>query len=77
MAYIGDVVEMGTGFSEKLMYLLQITAFLSLNLGVMNLMPFPALDGGKLVLILIEKIRRKPLDPEKEAWISMVGFSFS
>jgi regulator of sigma E protease len=74
VAYIGDIVEMGTGFSEKLMYLLQITAFLSLNLGVMNLMPFPALDGGKLVLILIEKIRRKPLDPEKEAWISMVGF---
>ncbi|NLM26596.1 MAG: RIP metalloprotease RseP [Clostridiaceae bacterium] len=74
VAYIGDVVDMGTGFTEKLLYLLQITAFLSLNLGVMNLLPFPALDGGKLVVILIEKIRRKPLDPEKEAWISMVGF---
>jgi len=74
VAYIGDVVEMGTGFTEKFLYLLQITAFLSLNLGVMNLLPFPALDGGKLVIILIEKIRRKPLDPEKEAWISMVGF---
>lgn len=71
---IGEVVEMGRGFSEKLLYLLQITAFLSLNLGVMNLIPFPALDGGKLFLILIEKIRRKPIDPEKEAWISMVGF---
>jgi len=74
VAYIGDVVDMGKGFSEKFLYLLQITAFLSLNLGVMNLLPFPALDGGKLVLILVEKIRRKPLDPEKEAWISMVGF---
>jgi len=73
---IGEVVEMGRGFSEKLLYLLQITAFLSLNLGVMNLIPFPALDGGKLLLILIEKIRRKPIDPEKEAWISMVGFFF-
>lgn len=71
---IGQVVDMGTGFSEKLLYLLQISMFLSLNLGVMNLLPFPALDGGKLLLILIEKIRRKPLDPEKEAWISMVGF---
>lgn len=71
---IGDVVDMGRVFSEKLMYLLQISAFLSLNLGVMNLLPFPALDGGKLLLILIEKIRRKPIDPEKEAWISMVGF---
>ncbi|WP_369461598.1 RIP metalloprotease RseP [Thermoclostridium stercorarium] len=71
---IGEVVEMGRGFSEKFLYLLQITAFLSLNLGVMNIIPFPALDGGKLFLILIEKIRRKPIDPEKEAWISMVGF---
>lgn len=71
---IGDVVEMGRSFSEKLIYLMEITAFLSLNLGVMNLIPFPALDGGKLFLILIEKIRRKPIDPEKEAWISMVGF---
>lgn len=71
---IGEVVEMGRGISEKLIYLLQITAFLSLNFGVMNLIPFPALDGGKLFLILVEKIRRKPIDPEKEAWISMVGF---
>jgi regulator of sigma E protease len=71
---IGQVVDLGTGFSEKLLYLLQISMFLSLNLGVMNLLPFPALDGGKLLLILIEKIRRKPLAPEKEAWISMVGF---
>lgn len=76
VTYIGDVVEMGTGFMEKLLYLLQITAFLSLNLGVMNLLPFPALDGGKLVLILFEKIRGKAIAPEKEAWISMVGFFF-
>ncbi|NLY19254.1 MAG: RIP metalloprotease RseP [Clostridiaceae bacterium] len=76
VTYIGDVVEMGTGFKEKLFYLLQITAFLSLNLGVMNLLPFPALDGGKLILIAIEKIRGKAIAPEKEAWISMVGFFF-
>ena len=64
----------GDGVLEKLLYLLQISLFLSLNFGVINLLPFPALDGGKLLLILIEKIRRKPLAPEKEAWISMVGF---
>ncbi|NLX76573.1 MAG: RIP metalloprotease RseP [Clostridiaceae bacterium] len=74
VSYIGEVVEMGRGLSEKLLNLLQITAFLSLNLGVMNMIPFPALDGGKLVLIIIEKIRRKPIAPEKEAWISLVGF---
>lgn len=74
VTYIGDVVDMGQGFVEKLLYLLQITAFLSLNLGVMNLLPFPALDGGRLVLIIVEKIRGKGIAPEKEAWISMVGF---
>lgn len=71
---IGQVVDMGRGISEKLLNLLQISMFLSLNLGVMNLLPFPALDGGKLLLILIEKIRGKAIAPEKEAWISMVGF---
>lgn len=76
VTYIGDVVDLGKGFMEKLLYLLQITAFLSLNLGVMNLLPFPALDGGKLTLILIEKIRGKAIAPEKEAWISMIGFFF-
>ena len=65
--YIGQAVDMGRVFSEKLLYLLQITAFLSLNLGVMNLLPFPALDGGKLLLIIIEKIRRKAIAPEKES----------
>ena len=47
---------------------------LSLNLGVMNLLPFPALDGGKLFLILIEKLE-KTHPTEKEAWISLVGFA--
>ncbi|NLK69360.1 MAG: RIP metalloprotease RseP [Clostridiaceae bacterium] len=75
VSYIGEVVDMGRGLSEKILYLMQISAFLSLNLGVMNLLPFPALDGGKLFLILIEKIRKKPIPPEKEAWISLVGFA--
>nr|WP_193553820.1 RIP metalloprotease RseP [Carnobacterium divergens] len=49
-------------------------AFLSVNLGIVNLLPIPALDGGKLLLNIIEGIRRKPLDPEKEGIITMVGF---
>lgn len=48
--------------------------FLSVNLGIVNLLPIPALDGGKLLLNIIEGIRRKPLDPEKEGIITMVGF---
>lgn len=49
-------------------------AVLSINLGIVNLLPIPALDGGKLLLNIIEGIRRKPLDPDKEGIITMVGF---
>lgn len=52
------------------------TAFFSMNLGVMNLLPIPALDGGRLVFIIIELIRGQPLDPEKEGFVHMVGFIF-
>lgn len=53
-----------------------LTALLSVNLGIINLLPIPALDGGKLLLNIIEAIRRKPLDPEKEIIITMIGFGF-
>ncbi|NLC68553.1 MAG: RIP metalloprotease RseP, partial [Clostridiaceae bacterium] len=46
----------------------------SIALGAMNLIPFPALDGNKLLLLLIEGVRKKPIPPEKEAFISMIGF---
>lgn len=47
---------------------------LSANLGVMNLLPFPALDGGRTVLLLFEAIFKKKLPAEKEAWINTAGF---
>ena len=50
-------------------------ALISLSLGITNLLPFPALDGGKIVLLLIEAIRRKPLKESFEIWIQMIGFS--
>ena len=50
-------------------------AHASLNLGIINLVPFPALDGGRLFLLLIEAIRGgKKINPEKEAMINMIGF---
>ncbi len=50
-------------------------AMLSVNLGIVNLLPIPALDGGKLVLNIIEGIRGKPLSQEKEVMITIVGFA--
>ncbi len=56
--------------------LIYLAAIISLNLGIMNLIPFPALDGGRLLLLLIEGLRGgKKLDPSKEAMINIVGMS--
>lgn len=71
---ISDVVQLSPSLMDKVINLLSFTAMISINLGLVNLIPFPALDGSKLLLLLIEKIRRKPLNPEKEAMITMVGF---
>ena len=56
--------------------LLSFMGMISANLGVMNLLPIPALDGGKLVLNFIERIRKKPLDPEKEGYLTIAGAIF-
>lgn len=53
--------------------LMNFAVLLSANLGVMNLLPLPALDGGRLVFLIIEAIRRKPIDREKEGMIHAVG----
>lgn len=50
-------------------------AIISLNLFLVNLLPFPALDGGRLVFLLIEAIRRKPVKQEIEGWVNLVGFA--
>ena len=52
---------------------LRLLAMLSINLGIFNLIPIPALDGGKILINLIEAIRRKPLKQETESYITLVG----
>ena len=54
--------------------LLYLMAYLSVNVGVMNLIPFPAFDGGHILFLIIEKIRRKPVSPNVEATITGIGF---
>lgn len=56
-----------------LMQMLNIGILLSANLGVMNLLPLPALDGGRLVFLIIEAIRGKRVAPEKEGWVHTIG----
>ena len=49
---------------------------LSVNLGIFNLLPIPALDGGRLVFMLVELVRGKPIPPEKEGMVHFVGMMF-
>lgn len=53
-----------------------LMAMLSVNLGIINLLPIPALDGGKIVLNILEGVRGKPLSQEKEGVITLIGFGF-
>ncbi len=55
---------------------LNFLAFLSLNLAIINLIPIPGLDGGKLVLNILEAIRRKPVSQTTETVITLIGFAF-
>ena len=71
---IGNEVAKGQNFSEMLLILFSFMAFISLNIGMVQLIPFPALDGSKILIYLIEGIRRKALPVEKEALISLIGF---
>ena len=65
----GQVARMGV------VYILQFIALLSVNLAIINILPLPALDGGRLLFLLIEKIRRRPVSQKIEGWVHTVGFS--
>ena len=60
--------------SSSWLYVLNLTALLTINLGVFNLLPVPALDGGRLFFMLIELITRKKIPPEKEGLVHSIGF---
>ncbi len=74
---IGDTYDasVSSGALYVVMNMVSLVVLLSANIGVMNLLPFPALDGGRFLLYIIESIRRKKLDVEIEARINFIGFS--
>ena len=59
-----------------LVYLLQFIGIISINLSVVNLIPFPALDGGRFVMVVIEKIKGSALSKKIEMWVNGFGFAF-
>lgn len=73
---IGIANMLGQAANEGPTALLFFVGFLSLNLGILNLLPIPALDGSRILFLIIEMIRGKPIDPKKENFIHVAGFVF-
>ncbi|MBQ8041494.1 MAG: RIP metalloprotease RseP, partial [Lachnospiraceae bacterium] len=63
------------GFSSVLFTMMEFATLISVNLGVLNLLPIPALDGGRLLFMLIEVVRGKPISPEKEGIVHLIGMA--
>ena len=72
---VGIVQLLGEATRSGWYTVLNLCALLSVNLGLVNLFPLPALDGGRLLFILIEWVRGKPVPPEKEGLVHFVGFA--
>lgn len=70
---IGIVYLVGEAAKSGTLYVLYVAGFISINLGFFNLLPIPALDGSRLVFLLIELVRGKPVNPEKEGFVHFVG----
>lgn len=66
---VGDAAHLG------FIYLLSFTAFISINLAVINLLPFPALDGGRILFVAIEAIKRSPIKPKVANTLNSIGFA--
>ena len=71
---VGVTVVIADAARQSLRNLLPLMAFISINLGIFNLLPIPALDGGRLLFILLEMIFRKPVPQKYESVVHTVGF---
>lgn len=61
------------GTKSVILTMMNLAMLLSVNLGVLNLLPLPALDGGRLVFLFVEVVRKKPVPPEKEGMVHLIG----
>ena len=76
MGPVGMVSVVGSAVKEGFVAIISFAAILSMNFAVINLFPLPALDGSKILLLGVEKLRGKALPPEKEGVFHLVGFAF-
>ncbi len=71
---VGIVGMVGQANNFGFVYLLSLTALISISLAIINLIPFPALDGGRLLFLIIEKIKRSPIKPKIANTLNAIGF---
>lgn len=72
---VGIVTMIGEASKYGLLAILNLAGLISINLGFVNLLPIPALDGGRILFVLAEAVRGKPVPPEKEGLIHFIGFA--
>lgn len=72
---VGTVELIGEAARAGFESLLALSTMLSINLGVINLLPLPALDGGRLIFFALEGLRGKPVSPDKEGIVHLIGFA--
>ena len=72
---LADITSSATQSKANLISALTLMAFISINIGIFNLLPLPALDGGRLFFLAIEGIRRKPINPKYEGYIHGAGLA--
>ncbi len=75
VSVMGDIVDESSEYGALSVFisLCSISVLLSANLGVMNLLPIPALDGGRMIFLIIEAIRGKKMNPNKEGIVHFIG----
>ena len=73
---VGIIQIIDQSTEQGWIYVFNLAALLSINLGIINMLPIPALDGSKVLLLLYEGLRGKPIAPEKEGFLNMIGFAF-
>jgi len=71
---VGIYTVVGEQAKQGIQSILYLISFLSINVGVINLLPFPAFDGGRIFFLIIEKIFKKPIPVKVENTINNIGF---
>jgi regulator of sigma E protease len=72
---ISDAATVGETMAERVSSVLHLTIFITINVGIFNLLPIPGLDGSRFLFLLLEAIRRKPVKKEHEAMVHLVGMA--